>query len=132
MILVDTSAWIDFDRAAGTTADQILTDRIRRGGTEIATTELVLGEVLAGARTDADAARLRRLLHSFGWVSCEPVADFEGAAKIYRACRAAGITPRGLIDCAVASIAIRSGAELLAADRDFEAMATVVPLRLVS
>lgn len=132
MILVDTSAWIDFDRAAGTTADQILTERIREGGTEIATTEPVLGEVLAGARTDVDAARLRQLLHSFGWISCEPVADFEGAAKIYRACRAGGITPRGLIDCAVASIAIRSGAELLAADRDFEAMATVVPLRLVS
>ena len=132
MILVDTSAWIDFDRAASTPADQILTEQIRQGGEGIATTELVLGEVLAGARSESDAQRLRRLLHSFGWISCEPVADFEGAAKIYRACRAAGITPRGLIDCAVASIAIRSGAELLAADRDFEAIATVVPLRLVA
>ncbi len=132
MILVDTSAWIDFDRAADTPADRLLTEQIRQGGTGVASTEVVLGEVLAGARSDHDAQRLRRLLHSFAWIPCEPVADFEGAAKIYRACRAAGITPRGLIDCAVASIAIRAGAALLAADRDFEAIATVVPLRLAS
>lgn len=132
MILVDTSAWVDYDRAAGTPADAELVERIGRGGGGIAVTEPVLGEVLAGARTDADGERLRRLLHSFEWIGCDPIADFEGAAKVYRACRSAGVTPRGLLDCAIASIAIRSGAELLAADRDFESMARVVPLRLLA
>lgn len=46
-----------------------------------------------------------------------------------RSCRDAGITPRGLIDCMISSIAIRTGIELLTADRDFSAMASVVPLR---
>ena len=75
MILVDTSAWVDFDRAAETPVDLALTEQIRRGGHDIAVTEPVLGEVLAGARSDADAQRLRRLLYAFGWVRCDPVAD---------------------------------------------------------
>ncbi len=41
-----------------------------------------------------------------------------------------GITPRGLIDCMIASIAIRTGAELLAADQDFADMARILPLQL--
>ncbi len=62
------------------------------------------------------------------WVGADPIADFIGAAETYRACRAGGITPRRLIDCI---IAIRTGAELLAADQDFADMARILPLRLV-
>jgi predicted nucleic acid-binding protein len=87
-------------------------------------------EVPAGARNHTGTAHLRRLLTSFGWLPLNAVTDFEVAAKVYRSCRDAGITPRGLIDCMVASIAMRTGSELLTADRDFTAMASVVPLRL--
>jgi predicted nucleic acid-binding protein len=129
--LVDASAWVDFDRATGSAAHRRLADLIREGGVDVVVSEPVLGEVLAGARTEGDARRLRRLLTSFGWVPTDPVADFEGAARVYRSCRAAGITPRGRFDCMISSIAIRSGAELLAADQDFMAIASVVPLRVV-
>ena len=132
MILVDTSTWVEFDRATGSSAHLRLAELIREGGDEIAVTEPVLAELLAGVRRDDDARRVRRLVTSFGWVHADAVADFEGAAKVYRSCRAAGITPRGLIDCMIASIAIRAGVELLAADRDFEAMASVLPLRLAA
>ncbi len=96
----------------------------------VAATEPVLMEVLAGARTDADADRLRHMLMSLTWLSCDPVSDFEAAARIYRQCRAGGVTPRSLADCLIAAIALRTDAELLASDRDFEQMASVVPLRL--
>ncbi len=43
---------------------------------------------------------------------------------------AAGITPRGLVDCMIVSVALRKDVALLTADRDVELMATVVPLRL--
>ena len=89
-------------------------------------------EVLAGAVDDRRHDDLRRLLTSFQWVAADPVADFEGAATVYRRCRTAGITPRGLIDCMIAGIAIRSGCELLAIDADFAAIATVLPLRLAT
>lgn len=132
MILIDSSAWVEYDRATGSDADTALTGLIRSGGVEVAVTEPVLMEVLAGAADEDRSRRLRRLLTSFRWVPFDPVADFEGAAKIYRSCRSAGVTPRGLIDCMIANVAIRGGHQLLTADRDFTAMATVVPLRLVS
>ena len=131
MILVDTSAWVEFDRASGSPVDHALTDLIRKGG-DVAVSEPVLMEVLAGARTDRHEVDLRRLLTSFRWLPADAIADFEGAATLYRRCRAAGITPRGLIDCMIATIAIRTGATLLADDRDFSAIAHVVPLRLLT
>ncbi len=130
MILVDTSAWVEYDRATGSSVDTALTGLIRDGGDELAVSEPVLMEILAGAADENRAHQLRRLLTSFGWVQVDPVADFEGASRIYRSCRSAGITPRGLIDCMIANVAIRGGHQLLTADRDFHAMATVVPLRL--
>ena len=130
MILVDTSAWIEYDRATGSATDGRLHDLIAGGGEPIAVTEPVLMEVLAGAVDNRRRVQLRRLLTSFGWAPVDPVADFEGAATIYRSCRTAGVTPRGLVDCVIANVAIRTGHQLLAADRDFAEMARIVPLRL--
>ncbi len=132
MILVDTSAWVEFDRASGSGVDNRLTALIRLHGDEVAVSEPVLMEVLAGARDDVRHNDLRRLLTSFQWLPADPVADFEGAAKVYRSCRAAGITPRGPLDCMIVSIALRTGSQLLCADRDFEQIATVLPLELAS
>jgi len=130
MILVDTSVWVEYDRHSGSAADQRLAGLITAEA-DIAGTEPVLMEVLAGARDDDAAYQLRQLLTSFGWIRAEAVADFEGAARVYRTCRAAGVSPRGLIDCMVAAIALRSGSELLTADRDFARIAEVLPLQLV-
>ena len=129
MILVETSAWIEYDRATGSAVDSRVADLIE-SGVDIAATEPVLMEVLAGARDDAAASKLRRLLTSFHWIPAETATDFEGAARVYRSCRDAGVTPRGLIDCMVAAIALRTEATLLTADRDFSQIASVLPLRL--
>lgn len=130
MILVDSSAWVDYDRANGSKLDRTLTRMIRAGGHEIAVTEPVMMEILAGARDVAGESSLRALLTSFSWIGTDAVADFVGAAHIYRQCRASGVTPRGLIDCMIANIALRTGVEVLAADADFANIATVVPLQL--
>jgi hypothetical protein len=130
VILADTSAWVEYDRATGSATDQALTSLITEGGDRLAVTEPVLMEVLAGAKDETGHTELERLLKSFQWLGTDPVADFAGAAKAYRACRAGGIAPRGLIDCMIASIAIRTGAELLAADQDFVDMARILPLQL--
>jgi hypothetical protein len=44
--------------------------------------------------TTAARADLRRLLLRFELLSFDAAADFDGAARIYRRCRAAGVTPR--------------------------------------
>lgn len=130
MILADPSAWVEYDRATGSATDQAITALITEGGGNLAVTEPVLMEVLAGAKDETRHSELERLLKSFQWLRADPVADFAGAAKAYRACRAGGVTPRGLIDCMIASIAIRTGAELLAADQDFADMARILPLQM--
>ncbi|MGA9595760.1 MAG: PIN domain nuclease [Acidimicrobiia bacterium] len=130
MILVDTSAWVEYDRATGSPVDTRLTSLIESGGESIVVTEPVLMEVVAGARDEKRHEDLRRLLTAFRWLPFDPVADFEGAARVYRACRSAGVTPRGLIDCMITNVAIRTGSSLLAVDRDYADIATVLPLQL--
>lgn len=129
MILVDTSAWIEYDRATGSQADERLSELIATSG-RVAVTEPVAMEVLAGARTDALEARLRRLLDRFELLAFDPVADFSAATRTYRRCRAAGITPRGMIDCMIAAVAWRCDATLLSHDADLARVAGVMSLGL--
>jgi predicted nucleic acid-binding protein len=58
------------------------------------------------------------------------VADFDGAARIYRRCRRAGVTPRGMVDCMIAAVALRRGAMLLSQDADMDRLARVVGIDL--
>jgi predicted nucleic acid-binding protein len=67
-------------------------------------------------------------LDAYAWF--DPVTDFEGTAIVYRRCRAAGITPRGLLDCMIAAVAWRRGASLLAHDVDMDRVASVIGLTL--
>lgn len=129
MILADTSAWVEFDRATGSPADRRLT-RLVGHGRNLATTEPVMMEVLAGARDDVREGRLRRLLRRFELLQFDAAIDFEAAVRIYRLCRQAGITPRGLVDCMIASVAIRYGVKVLAHDADFARMSEVVAFDL--
>lgn len=129
MILVDTSAWIEFDRATGTAVDHRLTELISRER-EIAVTEPVIAEVVAGARTDEREAALRRLLSRFELLTFDSVTDFDATATIYRRCRRSGITPRGLYDCMIAAVAIRHNVPVLAHDADLAHIAKATTLRL--
>jgi predicted nucleic acid-binding protein len=129
VILADTSAWVEYDRATGSQVDQRLTDLITADG-PLAVTEPVIMEVVAGARTDDREADLRRLLLRFTLLGFDAAADFDAAATIYRRCRQAGVTPRGMVDCMIASVALRHGATMLAADVDLSRVATVVGIDL--
>ncbi len=129
MILADTSAWVEYDRATGSAVDRRLASLIRGSG-PVAVTEPVLMEVLAGARSDDRERDLRRLLLRFEWLPFDPAADFDAAVRIYRECRRAGVTPRGMVDCLIVSVAHRHDATLLAHDRDMTRVARVVGVLL--
>jgi predicted nucleic acid-binding protein len=129
VILADTSAWVEFDRATGSVVDQRLTELVSTDG-QLAVTEPVIAEVAAGARTDEREAALRRLLGRAHLLPFDSVADFDGAVTVYRRCRQAGVTPRGLLDCMIAAVALRHGAAVLAHDADMARIAEVVPLQL--
>ena len=129
MILVDTSAWVEYDWATGSSVDRRLTELIA-GDDQIAVTEPVIMEVLAGARSDDREADLRRLLLSFNLLRFDPVVDFDAAARVYRTCRRVGVTPRGMVDCMIASVAHRHGTKLLALDADLDRVADVIGIEM--
>lgn len=131
MILVDTSAWVEFLRATGSPAHLRLRSALEEEA-ELASTDVIVMEVLAGARDDGDRNRLRRLLYGLDFLAVDGPADYESAAELYRLCRGRGETPRKLTDCLIAAVAIRHDAELLCEDSDFLAIARHAPLRLSS
>jgi len=131
VILVDSSAWIEYLRATGSAADMRLTSAIA-SDEPLATMGLILLEILAGARDEQQAHDLRRLLDRCELLPLEDPFDFESAAALYRTCRREGATIRRLPDCLVAAVAMRTGTALLHQDADFDAIAKYAPLSLVA
>jgi len=129
MILLDSSAWVEFLRATGSPTHLRVRDALREEA-ELACTDVVVTEILAGARDDADRDRLRRLLYGLRFLPVEGPVDYEAAAELYRLCRRGGETPRKLTDCLIAAVAIRNEAELLCEDADFLTISRHAPLRL--
>jgi predicted nucleic acid-binding protein len=126
VILVDTSAWIEFLRDTKS-AVCVRGNKLLKG--HIAICEPVRMEVLAGARDERHLSDLRGLLARATLIHTEAV-DYEEAAALYRFCRRRGETVRKLIDCLIASIAIRTGSSILHCDTDFDVLARHTSLQI--
>ena len=126
MIFVDTSAWVEFLRDTGSEVCNTVDDRL---GDNLAICDAISMEVLAGARSEQHLAQLRGLLARAKLI---PIIaqDYDQAAALYRTCRRNGETVRRLIDCLIASVAIRLDAPVLHADADFAALARHTQLAL--
>ena len=122
MILIDTSVWVEYLRATGSKTDKHLTKLIKAGD-ELATTEPVVMEVLAGARDDQHTDELRRVLYRGTLIHASGLQTFGHASAIYRECRQAGETVASLVDCHIAAVCIENDAKVLAVDRDYEMIA---------
>jgi len=96
---------------------------------DIATSNPIRMEVLAGARTERHLNDLRRLLARASLIPTEPT-DYEDAAALYRTCRRGGETVRKLMDCLIAAPAIRASIPILHADSDFDVIARHTALRI--
>ncbi len=120
MIVADTSAWIDYLRDARTPTTERLERLLGRG--RLLLGDVVLLEVLRGARDEAHAVRIREKL------SALPVTEMVGediatsAALHYRLLRRRGVTIRGTVDLLIGTFCIVNGHELLHNDRDFRPM----------
>ena len=125
MILVDTSAWVEFLRDTGSPVCERVDALLE---SDVAVCDPVRMEVLAGARDERHLHELRRLLARATSIPTVPT-DYEDAAAWYRTCRRNGDTVRRLVDCLIAAVAIRADVALLHADADFDALARHTPLR---
>lgn len=130
MILVDSSVWIDFFR--GKSNPQVERLDALLGNEPLAIGDLILTEVLQGFTSDRDFNEARKMLDAFTLVKLGGKDIAIEAARNFRLLRAHGITVRKTIDTIIATRCIVSGYSLLHSDRDFDAFAEHIGLRVVS
>ncbi len=128
-MLVDSSVWVDYlsNRESPLVA---LLDRSLRESRLVATTGVILQEILQGARTERAFHLLRSRLARLAYLPATK-ETFVAAAALHRKARGHGMTVP-TVDALIASTAISHGAPLLTADAHFRALASVSKLRLVS
>lgn len=86
MILIDTSAWVEFLRDTGSPVCHRV-DALLEGN--VAICDAIRMEVLAGARDEQHLHQLRRLLARATVLPTGPI-DYDRAAALYRQCRSEG------------------------------------------
>ncbi len=131
MYLVDTSVWVDYLRGSATAQVGSLM-KLLEGTQIVGVAPIILQEILQGADSGERFEKWRKYFTGLCCYSpADPVAAHVEAARIYQSCRRAGKTPRSSNDCLIARIALEHDLVLLHDDRDFEAIAAVMPgLRL--
>jgi predicted nucleic acid-binding protein len=129
MTIVDSSVWIDVLAGRATRQATWLHRQISQR--RIGLTDLILYEVLQGARDDSQFMQLRSKLEPFElWPTMTPGAEVR-AARNYRALRRLGITVRKSADCLIATYCIDGDHELLHNDRDFDGFEAHLGLRVI-
>lgn len=129
MIVVDTSAWVEYLRGTGSPASTALRRALAQDQ-PLGVVDVVRLELLAGAGDDQQVTTVTRLLARVVAVAAVSPSDHDDAAALCRAARQSGRTVRSLVDCLVAAAALRLDVPVLARDRDYEVLAEVSPLRL--
>ncbi len=120
MILVDSSVWIAHLRGEQTPATAKLEAAASRELLLIG--DLILLEVLQGARDEAHAARIEHALRRFALVSLLDGDLASRAARNYRRLRGLGVTIRKTADIIIGTFCIERHCRLLHEDRDFAPM----------
>lgn len=120
MIVVDSSVWIS--HFADVPHPEVLTLRAIRRPSQILMSELILLEVLSGARSDAMASYIESELGLFDSTAMLERSITLRAAANYRRLRALGITLRKTVDLIIGTYCIEHEHQLLHRDRDFDKM----------
>ena len=127
MILVDSSVWVDYFRAADTPQVALLDSLF--GRTRLAIGDLIAAEVLQGVRDDREFRLVKKVFHSFTRLDLCSYDLALKASENYRLLRGKGFTIRKTIDTLIATRCIEDGLTLLHADRDFVPFAMHLGLR---
>jgi hypothetical protein len=129
LIVVDSSVWIASLRNQRTA--QVLRLIELSLQEPLIVGDLVMAEVLQGARDETHAARIERNLRQH---FVEPMVTDRvavTAARNYRRMRSSGITIRKTIDVLIGTFCIEGGHRLLHDDRDFDQMENLLGLAVV-
>ncbi len=122
MIVVDSSVWIANLRGLDTPMVRKLRAAVD-DEKDLLIGDLILLEVLQGARDEAHADRIERNLRRYPVASMLDGGLAVQAARNYRRLRTRGITVRKTIDMIIGTFCIAGNHVLLHDDRDFDPMA---------
>ena len=126
MIVVDSSVWIAWLRNLNTPETSKLSALRPR---EVIIGDIILLEVLRGARDDRHASQIETELRSFRWeTTLSPEIAVRSAAN-YRLLRSIRVTVRKSADLIIGTFCIEHNNDLLHADRDFIPMQKHLGLR---
>jgi hypothetical protein len=129
LIVVDSSVWIANLRNQRTPpVDLLLT---LAGREPLIVGDLVMLEVLQGARDEVHAARIEHDLRRY---VLQPMLTEDiavQAARNYRAMRTSGITVRKTVVMIIGTFCIQRGHQLLHDDRDFDPMERLLGLSVI-
>lgn len=126
LVLVDTSAWIQFFRNALSMEAKVLDGLLTAGS--VATCAPIRAEVISGAPTKQEFQRLRKL---FGVLTfLEPPPEVWGRIEEHRFHLARNGMQVSLVDLWIAVTADFHHVSLWTLDKDFTRIKTVIPIRL--
>jgi len=128
VILVDSSVWIS--HFSNVLHDEVIRLRNIERAYDVVVGDLILMEVLRGARSEVDAARIEARLRLFRVQQMVDPHIAVAAARNYRVLRGRGITPRSTVDLLIGTYCIEKNVRLLQRDRDFNAMQQHLGLQL--
>jgi len=129
MVIVDTTVWIDYLRGISNPETEWLDAEVDRQ--RLGLTDVILCEVLQGARDEAAARAVERDLLRLEVFEIGGIELARAAARNYRTLRARGHTVRKTIDCLIATFCLVEGHSLLHRDRDFDPFERLLDLSVV-
>ena len=128
MILVDTSVWINYFNGLSTkqtdSLDRILSDQTVLLG------DIILTEILQGFDSEKEFQLAKQALDPLDCVQLGGKSLAIKAASNFRFLRSKGITIRKTVDMLIASWCMEQNIELLHHDKDFDRIATQLPLKV--
>jgi len=129
MVIVDTSAWVEFLRMGEPTVvekvDRYLDEDLVGIG------DLIYCEVMQGVYTPRRRQEISSLLLALPQFEMVGFAIAEKSAQSYRLLRSHGITIRKTIDVLIGTFCAENGHRLVHYDRDFDLMAPHIGLQVV-
>lgn len=131
MILVDTSAWIDFFNLGSKSPYGKIIENWLYDEEDLCLSEIILTEILQGIVSDSVYRRVRNFLLDFPIFTPKNTESYVSAGDIYRTCRKKGITLGSTIDCLIAQVAMENNFELFHKDRDFELISKYFSLHCI-
>ena len=127
MVILDSSAWIDYFRGENKKVIKSIENILARELVLIG--DIIWCEIFQGVRSESE----RKVLHeSLDGMPRSGMLGFfiaERSAYNYRVLRGKGVTPRSTIDVIIATFCMENSCLLAHCDRDFTHIAKILPLK---